>query len=183
MCFHRLIIDRSAHPWGVTMMSREHFSIARSSRSGSGRLVQTSGVVTVLVFAAVAGIPDLACADEGGSGFWQPGTYDSLAAVPNQPGWAFTATCNHASTKVLAQFSSRGAWRLSTKCRITKSRRKGRQSLVAWSPRERYRQDGRRSRFQIGVRRQTQRNQHPVESARGLVKPTQLERSGRPSAS
>jgi hypothetical protein len=49
------------------------------------------------LFAAVVGIPDLSHADEGGTSFWQPGTYDSLAAVPNQPGWSFAATYYHAS--------------------------------------------------------------------------------------
>jgi hypothetical protein len=55
-------------------------------------------VVAALVFAAAAGIPDLSRADEGGGSFWQPGTYGSLAAVPDEPGWALTATYNHGST-------------------------------------------------------------------------------------
>lgn len=40
----------------------------------------------------------MALADEGGTSFWQPGTYDSLAAVPEQPGWSYTAIYYHAST-------------------------------------------------------------------------------------
>lgn len=43
-------------------------------------------------------MPQTSLADEGGGSFWQPGTYDTLAAVPEQPGWALTATYYHAST-------------------------------------------------------------------------------------
>jgi len=30
-------------------------------------------------------------ADEGGVSFWQPGTYNSLSATPNQPGWSVSS--------------------------------------------------------------------------------------------
>lgn len=45
----------------------------------------------VLSFASVAR------ADEGGVSFWQPGTYGSLAAVPNSSGWALSTTSFHGS--------------------------------------------------------------------------------------
>ncbi len=55
-------------------------------------------MVATLVLAAVTGIPSLSRADEGGGSFWQPGTYDSLAAVPDAPGWSFAATYTHVPT-------------------------------------------------------------------------------------
>jgi hypothetical protein len=36
-----------------------------------------------------------ASADEGGVGFWMPGLYGSLAAVPGVPGWSFGALYLH----------------------------------------------------------------------------------------
>jgi hypothetical protein len=82
----------------VAMMGQDHFSILGGKASGGGRPLQASGVAATLVFAAVAGAPVLPRADEGGGSFWQSGTYDSLAAVPDQPGWSFSATYNHVST-------------------------------------------------------------------------------------
>jgi hypothetical protein len=36
-------------------------------------------------------------ADEGGVGFWLPGQFGSLAAVPQQPGWSFADAYYHTS--------------------------------------------------------------------------------------
>lgn len=36
-------------------------------------------------------LPAVSLADEDGVGFWLPGIYGSLAAVPQQPGFTFTA--------------------------------------------------------------------------------------------
>ena len=42
--------------------------------------------------------PTVAVADEGGVNFWLPGTFGSLAAVPQQqPGWAVTTVYYHTS--------------------------------------------------------------------------------------
>ncbi len=41
---------------------------------------------------------NFARADESGVSFWLPGTYDSLAAVANQPGWAFAVAPYHAAS-------------------------------------------------------------------------------------
>ena len=38
-------------------------------------------------------------ADENGASFWQPGTFASFPAVPNPPGWSFSATYFHATIK------------------------------------------------------------------------------------
>jgi hypothetical protein len=35
-------------------------------------------------------------ADEGGTSFWLPGIFGSLAAVPQQPGWSLSTTYYHA---------------------------------------------------------------------------------------
>jgi hypothetical protein len=43
-----------------------------------------------LVLGAVASTPRISMADEGGVSFWLPGLFGSLAAVPQQPGWALT---------------------------------------------------------------------------------------------
>src|SRR5271170_6206093 len=44
-----------------------------------------------LAVAAVVSLPVVSFADEDGVSFWLPGLFGSLAAVPQQPGWAFTA--------------------------------------------------------------------------------------------
>jgi hypothetical protein len=80
----------------VAMMYRDHVSIC--GRSSSAQILQAAGIVATLIFAAVAEIPSLARADEGGGSFWQPGAYDSLAAVPDEPGWSFAATYTHVPT-------------------------------------------------------------------------------------
>jgi hypothetical protein len=43
-----------------------------------------------LAICAVASLPALSRADENGISFWLPGLFGSLAAVPQQPGWALT---------------------------------------------------------------------------------------------
>ena len=69
------------------------------SRCASGFFAQTDrpsvkrascGVAALAAAAtiAVALTPNNAHADEGGVGFWLPGLYGSLAAVPQVPGWA-----------------------------------------------------------------------------------------------
>jgi hypothetical protein len=94
-------VDRSLTidaPMGEAMLSRDRYSISGGKKSRGGQCIRTASVAAALVFAVVAGIPDLSRADEGGGSFWQPGTYDSPAAVPDQPGWSFSATYNHVST-------------------------------------------------------------------------------------
>jgi hypothetical protein len=65
-----------------------------ASRSGSERLVavcravQSGLVCGALALAGVALVPGVSRADEGGVSFWLPGQFGSLAAVPQQPGWA-----------------------------------------------------------------------------------------------
>jgi hypothetical protein len=49
----------------------------------------------VLALGAVASMPEISMADEGGVSFWLPGLYGSLAAVPQQPGWSVASIYYH----------------------------------------------------------------------------------------
>jgi hypothetical protein len=49
------------------------------------------------VIAAV--LPCAAVADEGGVGFWLPGLFGSLAALPTAPGWSFATFYYHSSVR------------------------------------------------------------------------------------
>jgi hypothetical protein len=61
----------------------------RKARSGtflhSGRSIR---VTTALTLAAVLLSSGISLADQGGVSFWLPGTFGSLAATPQQPGWS-----------------------------------------------------------------------------------------------
>jgi hypothetical protein len=48
--------------------------------------------VAVIAIAAIAAASNTAHADEGGISFWLPGTFGSLAAAPQQPGWSTAVT-------------------------------------------------------------------------------------------
>jgi hypothetical protein len=63
-------------------------------RHGSWRQRLVPGAVA----AALALVPDLACADETGESFWTPGSFGSLAATPSQPGLSLSSTWYHTST-------------------------------------------------------------------------------------
>jgi hypothetical protein len=68
----------------------------------------------MLVFSAVAGSPSRSHADEGGGSFWQSGTYESFAAVPDQPGWSFSATYNRVLTNAGASVAAARAIQIGT---------------------------------------------------------------------
>ncbi len=53
-------------------------------------------IITV-AFASITLMPTVASADEGGVSFWLPGTFGSLAATPQQPGWSAAAIYYHTS--------------------------------------------------------------------------------------
>jgi hypothetical protein len=44
----------------------------------------------MLAVGADVSLPAISFADENGISFWLPGLFGSLAAVPQQPGWALT---------------------------------------------------------------------------------------------
>lgn len=50
----------------------------------------TSATVLSIAISLLVSTPKTAHSDEGGVSFWLPGIYGSLAATPQQPGWAFT---------------------------------------------------------------------------------------------
>jgi hypothetical protein len=49
------------------------------------------------LLAVAIAVPTAATADEGGVSFWLPGFFGSLAAAPQQPGWALTSIYYHTS--------------------------------------------------------------------------------------
>lgn len=56
-----------------------------------------------MLLALSAALPaGVAQADEGGLGFWLPGQFGALAAVPTDPGWAFPLVYYHASAELSA---------------------------------------------------------------------------------
>jgi hypothetical protein len=58
---------------------------------------------------AIAGIvvPAAALADEGGTSFWQPGTFASFSAIPQQPpGWSLSITDYYVSTSAGADVAT-----------------------------------------------------------------------------
>ena len=67
----------------------------RASRGKSPANVHSGGATLVAATFLVAGHASPSLADESGVSFWQPGTYDSLSATPNQPGWSLSTTSYH----------------------------------------------------------------------------------------
>ncbi len=55
-------------------------------------------IIAAVAFATIVSPPGMALADEGGVSFWLPGTFGSLAAVPQQaPGWSAASIYYHTS--------------------------------------------------------------------------------------
>ena len=76
------------------------------------RRIRFAGPATRLVFAALlvlsavlTGAKDVR-ADEGGVGFWLPGSFGSLAATPGTPGWSFATTYYHISVSASGSVSA-----------------------------------------------------------------------------
>ena len=60
---------------------------------GSGRFrssLRSLAASAALAIGTLVSLPAISLADENGVSFWLPGLFGSLAAVPQQPGWAFT---------------------------------------------------------------------------------------------
>src|SRR6516164_4731419 len=65
-----------------------------SDKGGRGRFrssLRSLATTTALAIGAAISLPAISFADEDGVSFWIPGFFGSLAAVPQQPGWSFTA--------------------------------------------------------------------------------------------
>ncbi|HMF20618.1 MAG TPA: transporter [Pseudolabrys sp.] len=56
-----------------------------------------SAAIAVVAMSIAASAPGASFADEGGSSFWYPGTYGSLAALRQEPGWSLSVTHYHAT--------------------------------------------------------------------------------------
>jgi len=66
-------------------------AMAPKLRFACTTLMPPSPVVAAATFAVAAVLlPELGLADEGGTSFWIPGSYGSMAAVPPPPGWSLT---------------------------------------------------------------------------------------------
>src|SRR6478752_3913372 len=81
-------------------MASERISVSGSVGHSMFGLKTKCGVIllSVSVFAVTNFFAiDEAKADEGGVSFWLPGTYGSLAAVPQQPGWSLGTVYYHTS--------------------------------------------------------------------------------------
>jgi len=61
------------------------------------KLATRSALTLALIFGCHAATPGIAVADEGGVSAWLPGTFGSLAATPQQPGWSFAGIYYHTS--------------------------------------------------------------------------------------
>jgi hypothetical protein len=72
-----------------------------------------AGVLIALCLFGLLAHPRDAAADESGVSFWQPGTYDSLAAIPNNPGWSFSVIPYHDTTRAGAAVSAARFLRIS----------------------------------------------------------------------
>jgi len=59
--------------------------------------IQSGFVCSALTLAAVFSVPKISLADEGGVSYWLPGLFGSLAAAPQQPGWAAASIYYHTS--------------------------------------------------------------------------------------
>ena len=97
-------------PYRCTLPTREQFDYhcypMRSIVSGDDmfRLPKSKGYtrttrVLVIIVVAISStiIPRTSQADQGGVGFWLPGTFGSLAATPLQPGLSMSAIYLHSS--------------------------------------------------------------------------------------
>jgi len=73
--------------WGGTMRT---LAIENRNRDFQSRLFSFAASAALAIGATLS-LPATSHADEDGISFWLPGIYGSLAAVPQQPGFTFTA--------------------------------------------------------------------------------------------
>jgi hypothetical protein len=60
------------------------------------------GAFASALLSVLIAVPTVATADEGGVSFWLPGFFGSLAAAPQQPGWALTSIYYHTTVSARA---------------------------------------------------------------------------------
>ena len=78
--------------------------IACRRRSSRCRALLHSAAA-LIALAAVVCSSDIAAADEGGVSFWLPGLFGSLAATPQQPGWAAASIYYHTAVSASGDVS------------------------------------------------------------------------------
>ena len=78
------------------MMNRNNPGLFGSKTSGRATSVRLS-TAAALAIATIALAPRVSQADQGGVSFWLPGTFGSLAATPQQPGWSWAEVYYHTS--------------------------------------------------------------------------------------
>jgi hypothetical protein len=84
--------------WGPAITDRRSF--VRGLRR---RLPATAAMIAL----GCALLPRVAVADEGGTSFWQPGTFASFSAIPQQPpGWSLAITDYYVSTSAGADVAT-----------------------------------------------------------------------------
>jgi hypothetical protein len=69
------------------------------------RAVQSGFVCGALTLVAAFSFPGISLADEGGVSYWLPGLFGSLAAAPQQPGWAAISIYYHTTVAAGADVS------------------------------------------------------------------------------
>ncbi len=76
---------------------RHHLTFGFGGCAATSPHVILSRCMVGLLATVLAFVSRDARADEGGVGFWLPGTFGSLAAVPQQPGWTLGLVYYHTS--------------------------------------------------------------------------------------
>jgi hypothetical protein len=69
-------------------------------------MLRSSAVATLLCAGIISIMSSASRADESGTSFWLPGTYGSLAAVPDTPGWAVASVYYHTSVSAGADVAA-----------------------------------------------------------------------------
>jgi hypothetical protein len=69
-------------------------------------MLRSSAVAIVLCAGVISIMSSASRADESGTSFWLPGTYGSLAAVPDTPGWAVASVYYHTSVSAGADVAA-----------------------------------------------------------------------------
>lgn len=73
--------------------------MTKRNQGAASRLLPKKILGLVTVAAAALACPAALQADEGGIGFWLPGQFGSLAAVPGTPGWTLATFYYHSSVE------------------------------------------------------------------------------------
>jgi hypothetical protein len=68
--------------------------------------LRSSAAAALLCTGLLSATASVALADESGTSFWLPGTYGSLAAVPDTPGWAVASVYYHTSVSAGADVAA-----------------------------------------------------------------------------